>query len=269
MRLLSGIVVFFVISGFALAQAPAPAPATTPAPAQAAAKPAATPPADAKPAVAAPAATLAPAPATTPAPAPAAAKPAATPPADAKPAVAAPAATPAPAPPPAAAAAAPALTGWRLTDVKRVYIFPMKNSLDQFLASRLTSMKVFEVVADPQLADALITDNVGQAFQERLKEVFPPPTVEKEKDQDEKDSEKDAKPVDTGAKPPISTFSRGRGSNAFVFSQKSMTVLWAAYVPPKNSSEVEVDQVARKLSQALLDEISSKKKSKASSWLNK
>jgi hypothetical protein len=48
-----------------------------------------------------------------------------------------------------------------------------------------------------------------------------------------------------------------------------MTVLWAAYVPPKNSSEVEVDQVARKLTQALQDEISPKKKSKAASWLTK
>src|SRR5579885_2136700 len=62
-----------------------------------------------------------------------------------------------------------------LTGVKTVYVMPMARGLDQYLASRLTSDHVFQVVTDPKLADAVMTDRIGEAFQMRLESFFPAP----------------------------------------------------------------------------------------------
>ena len=50
--------------------------------------------------------------------------------------------------------------------VKTVYLLPMANGLDQYLASRLTSESVFQVVTDPKKADAVLTDHVGEGFEQ-------------------------------------------------------------------------------------------------------
>jgi len=62
-----------------------------------------------------------------------------------------------------------------LAAVHRVYLLPMAHSMDQYMAERLTSEHVFEVVTDPKLADALFTDHLGSGFQAQLEEIFPPP----------------------------------------------------------------------------------------------
>lgn len=170
------------------------------------------------------------------------------------------------APAPAADAAMPSS---RLASVKRVYILQMRSGLDQFLASRLTSMKVLEVVTDPLQADAVITDSVGTGFQEQLKTLYPPKVEEEEKaDKDDKDADsKDVK--DSGFKAPVSTFGKGRGASIFVVDPKTSSVLWSIYMPAKNSKQVEVEQASRRIAQAMSDEIAAKKKSKALSWLTK
>ena len=62
-----------------------------------------------------------------------------------------------------------------LSTVHTVYLLKMSRGLDQFLASRLTSDHVFRVVTDPQLADAVFTDQIGEGFEMKLDELFPPP----------------------------------------------------------------------------------------------
>ena len=47
-----------------------------------------------------------------------------------------------------------------LKHVSSVYILPMSGGMDQFLANRLTTLGVFQVVTDPQRADAVITDRI-------------------------------------------------------------------------------------------------------------
>jgi hypothetical protein len=49
--------------------------------------------------------------------------------------------------------------------------------MDQYLANRLTSLGVFQVVTDPKKADAIFTDGLGEAFEGRLAEWFPAPPV--------------------------------------------------------------------------------------------
>jgi hypothetical protein len=71
---------------------------------------------------------------------------------------------------PLALAAAP---NAQLARIHSVYVLPMGNGLDQYLANRLTNLGVFRVVTDPQKADALLTDNLGEAFESRFEKLYP------------------------------------------------------------------------------------------------
>src|SRR5664279_1621574 len=66
-----------------------------------------------------------------------------------------------------------------LATVHTVYLLKMSKGLDQFLASRLISDHVFQIVTDPKLADAVFTDQLGEGFQAKLEEFFPTPESEK------------------------------------------------------------------------------------------
>src|SRR6185369_17773131 len=59
-----------------------------------------------------------------------------------------------------------------LGEVKTVYVLPMSNGLDQYLAAQLTSRSVLQVVTDPQKADAVLTDHVGPSFEQSLADLF-------------------------------------------------------------------------------------------------
>ena len=67
------------------------------------------------------------------------------------------------------------LCGADLAGVKTVYVMPMSRGLDQYLASRLTADHVFQIVTDPKLADAVLTDRIGEAFQIQLESFSPDP----------------------------------------------------------------------------------------------
>ena len=79
----------------------------------------------------------------------------------------------------ALAAAAFASVNPQLHQVKRVYILAMGSGMDQYLANQLTTAGIFEVVTDPKKADAIVTDNVGEAFQKKLDDLYPPPAPPK------------------------------------------------------------------------------------------
>ncbi len=66
-----------------------------------------------------------------------------------------------------------------LSDVHNVYLLKMSKGFDQYLANHLTSSKVFQVVTDPKLADTVITEQIGEGFEAKLDELFPPPEAEK------------------------------------------------------------------------------------------
>jgi hypothetical protein len=60
-----------------------------------------------------------------------------------------------------------------LAQVHKVYLLPMTNGMDQYLANRLTGLGVFQVVTDPKKADAIFTDHIGEAFESQQAEWFP------------------------------------------------------------------------------------------------
>lgn len=184
-----------------------------------------------------------------------------------------------------------------LTGEHTVFILPMSHGLDQFIANRLTRMHVFQVVTDPAKADTVITDQVGSGFEDRLKDLYPPPPEPKEvkeKDKDAKESTeakdetkdakdtadtkdaKDAPKEKTGAsngrvsflkdtvnkadKPGSMTVSgRGRGT-IFLVDVKSRQVLWSAFEKPKSSAPNELDHTAQRIVKLLKDDLAPKGK---------
>ena len=62
-----------------------------------------------------------------------------------------------------------------LTGVHSVYLLPMARGMDQYLANRLTNERIFHVVTDPKLADAIFTDHLGEGFQAELEDFSPTP----------------------------------------------------------------------------------------------
>ena len=118
-----------------------------------------------------------------------------------------------------------------------VYILPMTNSLDQHLASRLTSGRVLWVVLDPKSADAVLTDNVDDTFWDWLAKTYPGTAA---------GSGNSPAPNRTpSAAPP-----KQRGT-IFLIDPRRRLVLWSIYDLPKNSSPAELDHSASRITNQL------------------
>jgi hypothetical protein len=155
-----------------------------------------------------------------------------------------------------------------VAEVQSVYILPMANGLDQFLANRLNAGKVFRVVTDPQMADALFTDRLGEGFERKYAELYPPPPPppppEPPKAEPAKEESKDAAAA-KGERPSIgdvkeettarvSTWGRGKGT-IFLVDRKSRAVVWSTYEKPKNTSAGELNRTAGRIVDRLKEEL--------------
>jgi hypothetical protein len=149
------------------------------------------------------------------------------------------------------------LSGAELSGVHTVYVLSMSKGLDQYLANRLANDHLFQVVTDPKLADAFLTDRVGESLQAKLEEIFPPPVPEKPApDEKEEKAAKKDKDKDSPTNPLLTdtvnklaavgtsnSFGRGRGT-IFLVDAKSRQVVWSIYELPKGSSAKELDRTA-------------------------
>jgi hypothetical protein len=153
-----------------------------------------------------------------------------------------------------------------LSDVRKVYMLPMSNSLDQYLANRLTNGQIFQVVTDPTLADAVFTDRIGESFEAKLAELLPEPEPpapkaaepakeDKAKDEKAKDAAKAAEPRGDVMSEPMNklakagamaSIARARGT-VFLVDTKSRSVIWSAFEPARDSSARTLDRTASQL----------------------
>jgi hypothetical protein len=140
------------------------------------------------------------------------------------------------------------LCGADLATVHTVYVLKMSKGMDQYLANRLTNEHIFQVVTDPKLADAVLTDRIGEPFQAKLEELFPSP--EPEQPAKEKEEDADAKsggllePMNKLASP-ASNSSFGQASGTiFLVDAKSRQVVWSAYDVPKGGTSKQLDRTA-------------------------
>jgi hypothetical protein len=146
-----------------------------------------------------------------------------------------------------------AASGASLGEVKTVYLLPMSHGLDQYLANRLTSGNVLTVVADPKAADAVVTDRLGESFETRLSELYPPPAPEAKPADAEKPAgeEKAAGDLERGERlGGMSTFGKGKG-NVFIVDARSRRVLWSTFEPPRDFSAAELDRAAERIAERI------------------
>ena len=148
------------------------------------------------------------------------------------------------------AAALSAAVNPQLKQVNSVYILGMSSGMDQFLANQFTTMSVFQVVTDPQKADAIVTDRLGEPFESKLKELYShdSPAVA--------DDKKNSADISGAAR--VSSVGRGRGT-FFIVDRKSHTVLWSIFEEPKDSTPSELTKTARRVVQRLKNDLTDKK----------
>ncbi len=146
----------------------------------------------------------------------------------------------------------PAAIGADMSGVKTVYVLPMSSGLDQYLAVRLTTGAVLQVVADPKNADAVLTDYIGQGFEDRLNELY----GAKPKSEDDKDDKTDKNDKNGAtaefARPASGSHTRGA---IFLVNRKTRDVLWSVYERPKTTTPADLnrtaDRIADKLAKAI------------------
>ena len=147
--------------------------------------------------------------------------------------------------------------GWsQLRQVQSVYFLPMSGNLDQYLATRLVEMHLFQVVTDPQRADAVFADRIGEGLEDKLAELYPEQAQAKKKDED-KDKEKDK----FGGVAPIrnSNFARGRGT-LYLVDRKTHTVLWSTYSPSRTTRVPDVHKNAESIAKRIASAVQEVKK---------
>jgi len=122
--------------------------------------------------------------------------------------------------------------------VKTVYVLPMAGGLDQYLALRLTSEGVLQVVTDPQKADAILTDGIGARLEQSLTELYGAP-ANKDKAEKKDDNAEFAHPA-------MQPLSRSRGI-VFLVNRTSRDVLWSTFERPKNTQPEALRHAAEKI----------------------
>lgn len=151
--------------------------------------------------------------------------------------------------------AAPAMhAGNALLQIQHVYLLPMSNGLDQYLANHLTRQGLVRVVADPSKADAILTDRIGKAFEDKLEELYPQPKPQDEKPAKEEEPEEARSPtaMDLKLAPMDRPSSPGRGrGNVFLVHRGSRAVVWSTYERPKRTLPDELDKTARRVAEEL------------------
>jgi hypothetical protein len=132
-----------------------------------------------------------------------------------------------------------------LKDVHNVYLLPMSASFDQYLAVRLTANSVFQVVTDPQKADAIFTERIGSTLEQTLGEMYAPPK------KDSKD------PIDTYVRATAKPMARGKGS-FFLVDRATRNVIWSSFEKPVTPTAQDLDRLAARITSKLEKELKAK-----------
>ena len=135
--------------------------------------------------------------------------------------------------------------GADLGGVKTVYLLPMSSGLDQYLAVRLTTGAILQVVADPRNADAVLTDHIGPGFEDQMDAIY---GAKPKNDEDKDSSTEFARPTSAG---------RSRGA-IFLVNRKTRDILWSAYEAPKGTAPSDLNRTADRIADKLAKTIKGK-----------
>ena len=134
-----------------------------------------------------------------------------------------------------------------LLEVKTVYLLPMTYSLDQFLAIRLTKGGILQVVTDPKLADAILSEHIGTGLEDQMKTLYGEKKAVADPADKDKDKDKDNASSFGG---PMAGGTRSKGA-IFMVDRKTRNVIWSDYVRPRNAQPDELNHVADRIAAQL------------------
>jgi hypothetical protein len=143
-----------------------------------------------------------------------------------------------------------------LDDVRTVYLLPMSSGLDQYLAQQLTAGAVLQVVTDPNKADAVLTDHLGESFEQTLADLY---QAKPKTDEKSGDAGAGGSAEDKGATPARSGMQGKRGRGAiFLVNRRTHDVLWSVYELPKDTQPGTLRHSAGRISAQLAKSIKAK-----------
>lgn len=102
---------------------------------------------------------------------------------------------------------------------------------------KIQSSGIYLVVTDPQSADAVFTDTLGPAFEQKFDKLYPPEKAE---------PGKATEPAET----PVSSFRKARGM-VFLVERRSRQLVWSTYALPKSASPDQLERTARRVVERL------------------
>jgi hypothetical protein len=124
------------------------------------------------------------------------------------------------------------------TGTRSVYLLPMTGGLDQYLAGQITRGHVMQVVADPKIADAILTDRLNEALGETLAKLQP----------------RDDDPQTTDEVVHRSFRSTSNKGTIFLVDVKSRQVIWSDYEKPGRSvSGSHLNRAAERIVKKMAD----------------
>jgi hypothetical protein len=132
-----------------------------------------------------------------------------------------------------------------LSQVQTVYVMPMANGFDQYLANRLREVTQLRVVTDAMRADAIFTDRIGAAFESRLEDMEAE-AAEKAHQAEPKDKDATGSNEMKLAPKVVSNIGRGRGTY-FLVHRGSRIVLWSIFSKPKDMEPKTLDRNAERV----------------------
>ena len=145
-----------------------------------------------------------------------------------------------------------------LGQVRSVYIMPMSGGYHQHLANRLIRLGLFQLVADPHHADAILTDRLGEGLEARL-DVYDAASQKRDAAEHKGDEPAKGDSKVTLAERPITTSLSGGKGTLFLVDRKSRRLLWSTFEKPKNVTAKELDRSAGRVAGRVKEEWSGKK----------
>jgi hypothetical protein len=127
---------------------------------------------------------------------------------------------------------------------RQVYIMPMAGGLDQYLANWLTHEHAMQVVTDPRAADVILTDRIGEDFEQKLAQLYPA-----QKKTEEKDAKKDDKTGGMGSDSTATHSFRSSTSRGTIFlvDTKSRQVVWSDHEKPVQPTDAHLNREAERI----------------------
>lgn len=144
----------------------------------------------------------------------------------------------------------------QLQNIGKVYLWPMSNAFDQYLAQQITAEGVFEIVVDPKLAGTVMTEKIDNTFLQALDELFPPGEGASKKEKaEEKAKGGDSLEGDFRMRRPGNHPKAAPRGTLFLVDVASRKVIWSTYLKEFAADPNELHKQARAVAEKLKDQV--------------